>query len=98
MIRNVWQVQAIEWLRQMEASPIKGGICGYDMGLGKTVIACGHILIQTTLKEQKMQEKAKGKGKLTVRVKPLKTVTAFTREPWKPSAVRVQKERKRNER
>lgn len=73
----VWQVQAVEWLRQMDASALRGGICGYDMGLGKTVIACFYILTQNALKEQRIRD-APG-GSLTAVNYESSGLTLFTR-------------------
>ena len=43
-----WQPLGIEWLIRMEASPLRASILGFDMGLGKTVVAIALVLMAPT--------------------------------------------------
>lgn len=45
---------AIAWLRQMELGHVGGGRCGYDVGLGTTILFCPGFCFCFCLKEQSM--------------------------------------------
>ncbi|KAI9810553.1 MAG: hypothetical protein M1827_006226 [Pycnora praestabilis] len=53
-----WQIVAVSWLLDMEASIIGGGLIGDDMGLGKTVTVLLHVMISADRKaeEAKLHE------------------------------------------
>ena len=42
-----WQVQAIEWMIEMEDSKLRAAILADDMGLGKTITALVFLILQT---------------------------------------------------
>lgn len=43
-----WQPLGIDWLIRMEASPLRASIHGFDMGLGKPVVAIALVLMAPT--------------------------------------------------
>ena len=75
------QVIGVGWLMMMSQSPFRGALCGYDTGLGKTVIASA--LIMLTVRKRELEGESAPKGP-AVRYRPTLVVfPPMATQTWK---------------